>query len=118
MKVLRNGQEVSGDTHAFEFGEQFAPRPALEAAPVAASVAVNDASAKVVASGRASKVKETQPLSAQQVIKDLKARLRHVEREIKARKALEAERDQIQRLLKAAKQEKATVHALKRATAS
>lgn len=53
-------------------------------------------------------------MSATQLVRDLKERLRYIEREIRARKTLEKERDQIRRLLRAAKQEKATVHALKR----
>lgn len=54
-------------------------------------------------------------MSATQLVRDLKRRLRYVENEIKARKALEAERDQIRRLIKAAKQDTGTVHAIKRA---
>jgi flagellar motility protein MotE (MotC chaperone) len=54
-------------------------------------------------------------MSATQLVRDLKRRLRYVENEIKARKTLEKERDQIRRLIKAAKQDKATVHAIKRA---
>lgn len=113
VKVIRNGQEVSGDPHAFEFGDQFAPRPEVQAAP-----AVVPEPERVTVRKNAAPKKTDQPYSAKQVLRDLKARLRYVEREIKLRQSLEAEREQIQRLIKAAKQEKAVVHALKRATAS
>ena len=59
-------------------------------------------------------VTSSAPLSAAALIKNLRTRLVVVEREIRVRTALEDEREQIKRLLKAAKQEKATVHALKR----
>jgi len=102
--VVRNGA-VAEDAHVFEFGEQFAPS---ERAPdlVSQPAPVNAKPAKPVV---------LQPMSTTQLLRDLKQRLRFVEGEIKARKALEKERDQIRRLIQAAKKEKATVHAIKRA---
>lgn len=55
------------------------------------------------------------PLSTKTLLADLRARLREVKKQIAERKRLERERDQIMRLLKAAKKNKTpTVHALKR----
>lgn len=96
------------DPHVFEFGEQFDAWPSIDDAPVA-----NADSVDAPPAAKASKPSRD-TLSMTQLMRDLKARLRYVEREIKARKTLEKEREQIRRLLKAAKQEKATVHALKR----
>lgn len=105
---------VGEDAHAFEFGEQFARRPAPPVEPAASvtEVAVGAASIEAAAKQRPAFL---QPMSATQLVRDLKHRLRYVENEIKARKALEAERDQIRRLIKAAKQDTGTVHAIKRA---
>ncbi len=73
-----------------------APRP-QRAVPVArATVAVGD-----------------KPVSTADVMRQLKARLRVVEREIKARKLLEAERDQIMRLIAAAKNERNNLRAIR-----
>lgn len=46
-------------------------------------------------------------------MRQLKARLRVVEREIKARALLEAERDQIKRLIAAAKNERTNLRAIR-----
>lgn len=56
---------------------------------------------------------EPKPLSTADVLRQLKARLRVVEREIKTRKTLEAERDQIQRLITAAKNERSNLRAIR-----
>ena len=105
--VVRNGQETVTDPNVFEFGEQFAPRAIPPGEPaVLATAAPLDAKQLPAL---------LQPMSATQLVRDLKRRLRYVENEIKARKTLEKERDQIRRLIKAAKQDKATVHAIKRA---
>lgn len=94
------------DPHVFEFGEQFAPLADVKSEAAEEPAPVNSKPAKPVV---------LQPMSTTQLLRDLKQRLRFVEREIKARKMLEKERDQIRRLIQAAKKEKATVHAIKRA---
>ena len=107
--VVRNGSS-SADPHVFEFGEQFAPRPqADEPVVLAATEPVSSLLAAIK-----EKPIGLQPMSTAQLLRDLKTRLRYVECEIKARKRLEKERDQIRRLIKAAKQDKATIHSLKR----
>jgi flagellar motility protein MotE (MotC chaperone) len=105
---------VGGDPYAIEFGEQFAPRatPPGEPAVSATAAPLDATSIQAVAKQLPALL---QPMSATQLVRDLKRRLRYVENEIKARKTLEKERDQIRRLIKAAKQDKATVHAIKRA---
>ncbi len=112
--VVRNGQETVTDPNVFEFGEQFAPRAIPPGEPaVLATAAPLDATSIQAAAKQLPAL--LQPMSATQLVRDLKRRLRYVENEIKARKTLEKERDQIRRLIKAAKQDKATVHAIKRA---
>lgn len=54
-------------------------------------------------------------LTAKSLVTDIKARLRIVEREIKTRQGLEAERDQLRRLLDAANRKPAPVHAIRNA---
>jgi len=110
--VVRNGN-ASADPHVFEFGEQFAPRPQA-GEPVVLATAEPLAPIPTAVEAKALDF-ALQPMSTTQLLRDLKTRLRYVEREIKARKTLEKERDQIRRLIKAAKQDKATIHALKRA---
>lgn len=56
---------------------------------------------------------ESKPVSTADVMRQLKARLRVVEREIKARALLEAERDQIKRLIAAAKNERTNLRAIR-----
>lgn len=58
---------------------------------------------------------ESKPLSTADVLRQLKARLRVVEREIKTRKSLERERGQIQRLITAAKNERTNLRAIRAA---
>ena len=99
------------DPHIFEFGEQFAP-PVQSAAEPVVLVATDPSPA--LTNSKPSAPTALQPMSTQQLVRDLKTRLRYVENEIKARKRLEKERDQIRRLIKAAKLEQATVHAIKR----
>jgi len=101
------------DSHVFEFGEQFAPLPETAGEPVAVPAAAAPPSVEL--NSKPQVATALQPMSTQQLVRDLKRRLRYVESEIKARKHLEKERDQIRRLLKAAKLEQATVHAIKRA---
>jgi len=55
----------------------------------------------------------SKPVSTAEVMRQLKARLRVVEREIKARKLLEFERDQIMRLIAAAKNERNNLRAIR-----
>lgn len=111
--VVRDGQLLS-DSHVFEFGEQFAPRPQVEE-PAASSAAAPIETFTAAVNAKPALPPALQPMTTAQLIRDLKHRLRFVEREIKARKALEKEREQIRRLIQAAKQNKATVHAIKRA---
>lgn len=101
------------DPHVFEFGEQFEPLPQEEPLPTAKDSDLSGLAAREA--GILAKPAGLEPMSTSQLIRDLKRRLRYVEGEIKVRKQLEKERSQIQRLLKAAKQEQATVHAIKRA---
>jgi len=55
------------------------------------------------------------PITGAALVKQLRARLRVVEREIKARQSLEQERDQLQRLLAAAKKERTNLRAIRAA---
>ena len=110
--IVRNGAPAA-DPHVFEFGEQFAPRPQVDEPVVLAATEPLPVLSVPVNAKQLDHA--LQPMSAAQLLRDLKSRLRFIEREIKARKTLEKERDQIRRLIKAAKQDKATVHALKRA---
>jgi hypothetical protein len=117
--------------HAFQIGDMSAALPAP--APVAArSVQIPPASPPMdredgdhvkhaegsrlanekFASGKAP---EKQELNTREVISLLKRRLRFVEREIKSRKALEKERDQIKRLIAAALTERDNVRQLRSA---
>jgi hypothetical protein len=66
-----------------------------------------------LAAPAATKQTEAKPLNTAEVMRQLKARLRVVEREIKARKSLETERDQIQRLISAAKNERNNLRAIR-----
>lgn len=104
----------TNDPNVFEFGEQFVSRavPAVASTTVSAAEQLDAGSIQVAAKRMPAVL---QPMSATQLVRDLKHRLRYVENEIKSRKTLEVERDQIRRLIKAAKQDKATVHAIKRA---
>lgn len=58
---------------------------------------------------------EGKPLTTRQLLAQLRARLRVVEREIKARQSLETERGQIKRLIAAAKTERNNVRAIRAA---
>lgn len=111
--VVRNGN-TAADPHVFEFGEQFAPRPKADEPVVLATAEPIEQFAAAV-NAKPALPPALQPMSTAQLLRDLKNRLRFIEREIKARKTLEKERDQIRRLIKAAKQDRATVHAIKRA---
>lgn len=112
--VVRDGQ-VLADSHVFEFGDQFAPRPQVEEPAAASAAAAPIETLTAAVNAKPALPSALQPMTTAQLIRDLKNRLRVVEREIKARKTLEKERDQIRRLIQAAKQNKATVHAIKRA---
>lgn len=94
--------------HCFQIGDQSSPPaparrqdPPQVAAPVAPQTTTTAAPAVELTAKKAS----AQPLTTRRLLADLKARLRVVEREIKARKTLEKERDQIQRLIAAANNE-------------
>lgn len=100
--------------HCFQIGEQGAtnmkaPAPQPPPAQVQQALPLQMTAEKVVAPVAAA---ATQPssepavLSTRQLMAQLRARLRVVEREIKARKTLEQERDQIRRLIGAAQQER------------
>ena len=56
-----------------------------------------------------------QTLSARELVRQLRARLKIVEREIRARKALEEERGQLQRLIAAARHESDNVRRIRSA---
>lgn len=85
--------------HVFELGEQgdLLPRDAPSPDPPSAISSPRAPTSRAKAAGTAA------PLRTRDVLRDLRARLRVVEREIRARKRLERERDQIHRLLDAAR---------------
>ena len=58
---------------------------------------------------------ELEPLNGKAIVSQLRARLRVVEREIKARKALEEERDALKRLIHAAKTDRDNVRRIRAA---
>lgn len=62
-----------------------------------------------------SSTKQVTALNARDMVRNIRARLRDVEREIRARKSLEQERDQLKRLLVAVKQKPAPVRTIRAA---
>jgi hypothetical protein len=121
--VVTPAGEVRKDPNVFEFGgrrvdENFRPidggdQAVLQAQPTV--VISEDIPPRAKVELKPVRVKAEEPITAGSVVKQLRARLRVVQREILARQALEAEREQIKRLLRAAEENKATVHALRRA---
>lgn len=103
------------DAHCFQIGGMGAtPQPV--APPVVASVAMptqvippQHADRVAVAAG----VKP--PMSTRELLAQLRARLRVVDREIKTRKAFESERGQIQRLIHAATEDRNNVRRIRAA---
>jgi hypothetical protein len=91
---------------------QHAPLPV---APVAAPMAHVATQAIQSASPDPKRSPSGAVLSTKQLLADLRARLRVVEREIKVRKSLDQERDQIRRLIKAAQQERDNVRRIRAA---
>jgi len=106
------------DPHVFEIGG-FASAPTPPVAEIslhAAQPAQVQAPPSATATQQAADPgAEVRPLTTRQLLTQLNARLRVVEREIKLRKALEAERSQIQRLIAAAKIERNNVRAIRAA---
>ncbi len=95
--------------HTFEIGGDYtAPSPAAE--PLAPQIAP-----VVTTPAPIAPVELAKPTDLRAVLKQLNARLTVVKREIKAREKLEAERDQIQRLIRSAKTEIDNVRRLRSA---
>ena len=97
-------QQIRGDsgelTTAFQIGGQDLPVPQF----VAAQQVVHVAPVAPAALPTAAPTKRTEPKrTTRQIVAELNARLRIVEREIKNRSKLEQERDQIKRLIAAAR---------------
>ena len=114
--AVSNVPDDSGtpDPHVFQIGGvSFEPPPRARAEqPVA--VAVTEA--RPVAVPVCAPISNSSaPIPAAKLISQLRARLRVVEREIKARKKLEAERDQIKRLIAAADNERNNLRAIRAA---
>ena len=106
--------DENGNVHAncFQIGDQNdAPIvPPEHVAPPAVARSETQERREQVAKPVASVTKATPiqdaPLTTRKLIAQLKARLKKVEREIKVRKTLESERDQIRRLIAAAETER------------
>lgn len=112
--VLDGNGDVA--SHCFQLGGD--PRDAKPAAVAEQrQTVVTTASARQVtpAATKPTVQSADTPLSTAQILKQLRQRLRVVEREIKARKALEKERQQIQRLIQAALTETDNVRRLRSA---
>jgi hypothetical protein len=97
--------------HTYEIGSMGAavpqePPPAPASVPLPASQPVKPAARQATA---------VQPLDLRTQLAQLRARLRDVQRELKNKKALEFERDQLQRLIKAATTEIDNVRRLRAA---
>lgn len=102
-------------TNCFQIGDQGDATnvPLAELQALRSHVAV--APTPVAVSVKRASEKASSVLSARQLISQLKARLREVEREIKVRKTLEDERDQLRRLMSAAKAERNNVRRIRSA---
>lgn len=122
--VVTPGGEVRKDPHVFEFSARRVdadyrplndtdqpPQSVVQAEP---SVFVLPAEQQLHPIANAKPIR-AEVLTAASVMKQLRARLKEVEREIRVRRSLEEERDQIKRLLRAAKENKSTVTPLRRA---
>lgn len=98
--------------HCFQIGDdpgaakKTPPPPVVQAAPVPL------AKPAVVTTATADGVGQ---VSLKQVLRQLKDRLRVVDREIKSRRALEKERDQIRRLIAATTQEQSNLRRIRAA---
>lgn len=108
--------------HTFEIGGMgvVLPQPVVDAtAPVmqsvTAPVAVSIVAAPAVATPPPALTAEVKPLTAKQMLAQMKARLKVVERELVAKTELERERDQLRRLIRAAKNETDNVRRLRSA---
>jgi hypothetical protein len=106
--------------HVFQIGDMAAAAPGVadpEPSPPPASAPQKRAAQAVrpPAQPAAPAAAPSQQLSTRQIVAQLKARLRVVEREIKTRRALEKERDQIKRLIAAALTEHDNVRRLRSA---
>lgn len=92
--------------HCFQIGDQSSPpapaRPRASPLPTPAVALPPTIAASVEPTAKKAPARS---LTTRQLLAELRARLRVVEREIKARKTLEKERDQIQRLIAAANNE-------------
>lgn len=103
MSVTR----VPNTQHAFEIGGMGA---AVPAPPPAEAPSPTPSATRTAATSTGAKL-----LTARQILAQLRARLREVKREIAARKQLERERDQLQRLIQAATNERDNVRRLRAA---
>lgn len=96
--------------HCFQIGDDpRAVRPVEVAAPVSQSAPV------ARPAQRAPIAAPSGPIPTSQILRQLRERLRVVEREIKLRKDLESERAQLKRLIGAAKSEQDNVRRLRSA---
>lgn len=97
MSTIRR---VEGQQYAFEIGGQGGQGGHdVPAEPATASI---PEPTKATRASVSAKTQAPTTLTGVALVKQLRARLREVEREIRARKKLEAEREQLQRLLAAA----------------
>jgi len=115
--AVSNVPDDSGtpDPHVFQIGGvSFEEPPSRARAEQPVAVAVTEA--RPVAVPVCAPISNSSaPIPAAKLISQLRARLRVVEREIKARKKLEAERDQIKRLIAAADNERNNLRAIRAA---
>lgn len=110
--MISNPRDGNGEVAANTFElDPFAPKKPIVQAPTAS---VGDA---VVATKPpvAKATESSAPLSAKELLVSLRARLRDVKAEIRKRRSLERERDQLERLIRAAKEEKTNVRRLRAA---
>lgn len=103
------------DPHVFEIGGYASAAPPPVLAQQTVESAGTEASALPVHATPAlpERAVDGAPLTTRQLLAQLRARLRIVEREIKARQSLEVERGQIKRLIAAAKTERNNVRAIR-----
>jgi hypothetical protein len=103
--------------HTFEIGGMgAAPTPMVDAtAPVAPSVTAPAPNPPLAYDFVTTPAAPTKPPTLRQQLAQMKARLREVRRELAVKKALERERDQLQRLIRAATTEIDNVRRLRAA---
>lgn len=100
--------------NCFQLGDEpRAPAPAAAHAPTTATQAVEPT--KDTTAAVQPKRSTADVVDLKQVLRQLKDRLRVVDREIKTRKTLEKERDQIRRLISAAQQEQSNLRRMRAA---